>query len=436
MLELSSKLLVNSFFVLVFTLLYGKYVSKKLKIDIKVIFLIFLTILLITTMSFKINKLAELSFKYITLLFLFKILYKESFSKTIICTFLMYIMLIFGELLFSIIVVLILQIDQDFLKQTIEGYLFSNFLILFFMIILANNKKISKILNEIIDWYINKQVFYAAFLTTFGMIITCYLLYKNYLKIKSVSSFTLTSIFLFGILVFIVGFFKEKTNNSKLISEYDQLLDYVKTYEEVIEEKSKNQHEYNNQLILIREMLGTRNKKVKEYIDQILSIENEQSKGNWLNKIKNIPNGGLKGLIHYKIVEMEKKKIKLYIDINENVNNKKTNKYLRDNLNDISKIIGVYLDNAIEAALKSKEKYIIIEVECNKDKLNFSISNTYKGGINLSKIDNAGYSKKGKSRGYGLSLVHDIINRRNDVEQYREFNGIYFVQHVCLKYKK
>ena len=183
-------------------------------------------------------------------------------------------------------------------------------------------------------------------------------------------------------------------------------------------------------------MLGNRNKKVREYIDQILSIENEQSKGNWLNKIKNIPNGGLKGLIHYKIVEMEKKKIKLYIDINENVDNKKINKYLTDNLNDISKIIGVYLDNAREAALKSKEKYIIIEAECNKDKLNFSISNTYKGGINLSKIDNAGYSKKGKNRGYGLSLVHDIISKRDDVEQYREFNGIYFVQHICLKYKK
>ena len=213
-------------------------------------------------------------------------------------------------------------------------------------------------------------------------------------------------------------------------------MDYVKTYEEVIEEKSKNQHEYNNQLILIREMLGTRNKKVREYIDQLLSIENEQSKGNWLTKIKNIPNGGLKGLIHYKIVEMQKKKIKLYIDINENVNNKKTNKYLRDNLNDISKIIGVYLDNAREAALKSKEKYIIIEAECNKDNLDFSISNTYKEGINPNKIDNAGYSKKGKGRGYGLSLVRDIISKRDDVEQYREFNGIYFVQHICLKYKK
>ena len=108
-----------------------------------------------------------------------------------------------------------------------------------------------------------------------------------------------------------MGYLVERTNNTKLAMEYDQLLDYVKTYEEVIEEKSKNQHEYNNQLILIREMLGNRNKKVREYIDQILSIENEQSKDNWLNKIKNIPNGGLKGLIHYKIVEMQKKKIKL-----------------------------------------------------------------------------------------------------------------------------
>lgn len=436
MLELSSKLLVNSFFVSVFTFLYGNYISKKLKINVKTILLIFLTILLITTMSFRINKLAELSFKYITLLFLFKILYRESFSKTIICTFLMYIMLIFGELLFSIIIVLILRVDQEFLKKTILGYLLSNFIILFFMLILTNNKKIRKVLNEIIDWYINKEAFYTAFLTTLGMVITCFLLYKNYLKIKSFSSFALTSIFLFGILVFIVGFFKEKTDNAKLSSEYDQLLNYVKTYEEVIEEKSKAQHEYRNQLILIREMLGNRNRKTKDYIDQILAIENEQSKSNWLNKIKNIPNGGLKGLIHYKIVEMIKKDIKLYIDINENVNNKKTNKYLRDNLNDISKIIGVYLDNAREAALKSEEKYIIIETECNKDNLIFSISNTYKGGINLNKIDNAGYSKKGKDRGYGLSLVRDIISKRTDVEQYREFNGIYFVQHICLKYKK
>ena len=375
MLELSSWLVIGIIYNYFYCYIYSRFNNKeKFRLDGKKISIIIFVSLINSLALFYPSMIVKILFKYVWIVLMFKIIYKDSFSKCLITSFLIYVVLSISEMLFSIIFISILRTKIEFYKTSFTGIILSNFIIVL--------------------------------------------------------------LFFLGVVVFILGYLVERTNNAKLAMEYDQLLDYVKTYEEVIEEKSKNQHEYNNQLILIREMLGNRNKKVKEYIDQILSIENEQSKGNWLNKIKNIPNGGLKGLIHYKIVEMEKKKIKLYIDINENVNNKKTNKYLRDNLNDISKIIGVYLDNAREAALKSKEKYIIIEAECNKDKLNFSISNTYKGGINLSKIDNAGYSKKGKSRGYGLSLVHDIINRRNDVEQYREFNGIYFVQHVCLKYKK
>lgn len=375
MLELSSWFIIGIIYNYFYCYIYSRFNNKeKFRLDGKKISIIIFVSLINSLALFYPSMIVKILFKYVWIVLMFKIIYKDSFSKCLITSFLIYVVLSISEMLFSIIFISILRTKIEFYKTSFTGIILSNFIIVL--------------------------------------------------------------LFFLGVVVFILGYLVERTNNAKLAMEYDQLLDYVKTYEEVIEEKSKNQHEYNNQLILIREMLGNRNKKVKEYIDQILSIENEQSKGNWLNKIKNIPNGGLKGLIHYKIVEMEKKKIKLYIDINENVNNKKTNKYLRDNLNDISKIIGVYLDNAREAALKSKEKYIIIEAECNKDKLNFSISNTYKGGINLSKIDNAGYSKKGKSRGYGLSLVHDIINRRNDVEQYREFNGIYFVQHVCLKYKK
>lgn len=375
MLELSSWFIIGIIYNYFYCYIYSRFNNKeKFRLDGKKISIIIFVSLINSLALFYPSMIVKILFKYVWIVLMFKIIYKDSFSKCLITSFLIYVVLSISEMLFSLIFISILRTKIEFYKTSFTGIILSNFIIVL--------------------------------------------------------------LFFLGVVVFILGYLVERTNNAKLAMEYDQLLDYVKTYEEVIEEKSKNQHEYNNQLILIREMLGNRNKKVKEYIDQILSIENEQSKGNWLNKIKNIPNGGLKGLIHYKIVEMEKKKIKLYIDINENVNNKKTNKYLRDNLNDISKIIGVYLDNAREAALKSKEKYIIIEAECNKDKLNFSISNTYKGGINLSKIDNAGYSKKGKSRGYGLSLVHDIINRRNDVEQYREFNGIYFVQHVCLKYKK
>lgn len=437
MLELSSWFIIGIIYNYFYCYIYSRFNNKeKFRLDGKKISIIIFVSLINSLALFYPSMIVKILFKYVWIILMSKIIYKDSFSKCLITSFLIYVVLSISEMLFSIIFISILRTKIEFYKTSFTGIILSNFIIMIITFLLLLLSSINKLMYKIITLYSEKKYINTIFIILLAIITIYFFIYQSYMGYIFRDNFIIVLLFFLGVVVFILGYLVERTNNAKLAMEYDQLLDYVKTYEEVIEEKSKNQHEYNNQLILIREMLGNRNKKVKEYIDQILSIKNEQSKGNWLNKIKNIPNGGLKGLIHYKIVEMEKKKIKLYIDINENVNNKKTNKYLRDNLNDISKIIGVYLDNAREAALKSKEKYIIIEAECNKDKLNFSISNTYKGGINLSKIDNAGYSKKGKSRGYGLSLVHDIINRRNDVEQYREFNGIYFVQHVCLKYKK
>lgn len=437
MLELSSWFIIGIIYNYFYCYIYSRFNNKeKFKINkTNILICLLISFLYCLVLTFETKEIMVI-FKFILTMLLFKIVYNDNLSKLLINSFFIYVIFAIGEMFFAIIFVMLLNIDQTFVQTNFIGIIFANVSILVIVLILINFHFIEKNIVRIIEWYKNKKIVNNIILIFFGLIMMFFFIFYNYLKIESKEIFFINNAFFISGIIFIISFFKEKTDNARLSSEYDQLLDYVKTYEEVIEEKSKNQHEYNNQLILIREMLGNRNKKVREYIDQILSIENEQSKGNWLNKIKNIPNGGLKGLIHYKIVEMEKKKIKLYIDINENVDNKKINKYLTDNLNDISKIIGVYLDNAREAALKSKEKYIIIEAECNKDKLNFSISNTYKGGINLSKIDNAGYSKKGKNRGYGLSLVHDIISKRDDVEQYREFNGIYFVQHICLKYKK
>ena len=437
MLELSSWFIIGIIYNYFYCYIYSRFNNKeKFKINkTNILICLLISFLYCLVLTFETKEIMVI-FKFILTMLLFKIVYNDNLSKLLINSFFIYVIFAIGEMFFAIIFVMLLNIDQTFVQTNFIGIIFANVSILVIVLILINFHFIEKNIVRIIEWYKNKKIVNNIILIFFGLIMMFFFIFYNYLKIESKEIFFINNTFFISVIIFIISFFKEKTDNARLSSEYDQLLDYVKTYEEVIEEKSKNQHEYNNQLILIREMLGNRNKKVREYIDQILSIENEQSKSNWLNKIKNIPNGGLKGLIHYKIVEMQKKKIKLYIDINENVDNKKINKYLTDNLNDISKIIGVYLDNAREAALKSKEKYIIIEAECDKDKLNFSISNTYKGGINLSKIDNAGYSKKGKNRGYGLSLVHDIISKRDDVEQYREFNGIYFVQHICLKYKK
>ncbi len=208
-------------------------------------------------------------------------------------------------------------------------------------------------------------------------------------------------------------------------------MDYVKTYEVLLDEKSKKQHEYRNQLAVIRIM--AKNKRTREYIDELLDEENTENNLETINKLKYIPTGGLKGLIYYKIETMKKKNINIFVDVSSELDNHKLWKECDKNLQDISKVLGVYLDNAIEAAELSKEKYITFEAYLDEKSIVFKISNTYENKIDVGKIDKEGYSTKGKGKGYGLALVKDIISKNNSLTQKREMNGIYYVQSLYIK---
>ena len=48
-------------------------------------------------------------------------------------------------------------------------------------------------------------------------------------------------------------------------------------------------------------------------------------------------------------------------------------------------------------------------------------------------MDKAKYSTKGTGRGYGLSVVKDIIDKSSHIEQSREIRGMYFIQNLTIK---
>ena len=96
-------------------------------------------------------------------------------------------------------------------------------------------------------------------------------------------------------------------------------------------------------------------------------------------------------------------------------------------------ILGIYIDNAIQAAEESRRKSLSIEIYVMNDMLNFVISNTYKGSINLEKLGKKGYSTKGKNHGMGLYLAKKII-KQNDKFSYKPLiiNKL-FVQKLIYK---
>ena len=67
-----------------------------------------------------------------------------------------------------------------------------------------------------------------------------------------------------------------------------------------------------------------------------------------------------------------------------------------------------------------------IEIYKLKDKINFVISNTYKGKINLDKVNEKGYTTKGEGHGNGLYYAKKIIDRNPlFTSEQRLMNGFY-----------
>ena len=230
-----------------------------------------------------------------------------------------------------------------------------------------------------------------------------------------------------------INYFKEKSNNYRIINEYDLLLNYVKKYEIIIEEKSKSQHEFKNQLTLLKGLVSRSNKKAIKYINDLNDELTDNNDLELLKKLKYLPNGGLKGLIYYKIEEMYEKNINVFVDISKEFKNLDFNSKKEKDLKNISKVLGIYIDNAIDACIYSKEKYVIIEAYPESLEWVISISNTYTNKLDIAKIDQSGYSTKGEGRGYGLSLVKDILEHDDSLRHEHELNGIYFVQKLYIK---
>ncbi len=144
-----------------------------------------------------------------------------------------------------------------------------------------------------------------------------------------------------------------------------------------------------------------------------------------------INNPGIYNLLTTKYNEAEEKDIKVNItfllDLNE----------LHMKIYEFARILGILLDNSIEASSECEEK--ILNIVFRNDSKNhrniISIENTYKDtDVNIDEIFNKGFSGKENHTGLGLWEVRQILKKNNNVNLHTTKNDKYFIQQLEIYY--
>ena len=182
-------------------------------------------------------------------------------------------------------------------------------------------------------------------------------------------------------------------------------------------------------------MLKKTNKNVREYLDNLIN-DNRKEDNDLLLKTNSIPTGGLQGLIYQKLLDMKEKKIEYHLEISKNISKKRIENLDVKTNKDLCTIVGVFLDNAIQAVENINEKNIGIYLYQEDYVFVISISNNYKGRIDLQRMNEKGYTTKEEGHGYGLSLVKDILDKNKNFKNERAICGNVFIQKIKLNINK
>lgn len=389
------------------TIIFGKSKNTALKN----ILAILVCTTLITIIFINTNEILKTILMCTIFTMVFKIIFKSNISKSVLMSIIYIIILMLSDLLVLLFLIVILQMPKETIYTSFAGSVLGNVCtnIIMLLIIYLLRKPLKKLLGY--SFSTNKKIIIVSIVT---ITITVYFFFKIIAGYKVNNSVITYLMCMIAFITILLTLYREKIENESIIKKYDELLDVMKTYEVDIENQRTLIHENRNELMTIRSKAIDKNasKEFIEYMDSVIGDKVSTSISKY-SKFTHLPSNGLKGFFYYKSMEAERRGIK----VSANVSKKIENSFLKDldtkTYKDLARLIGVYLDNAIDASEKSEDKKLGIEIYLIKENIKIIITNTFSNDVDLSKIGKERYTTKGKNHGHGLLLVSSIIRNNN-----------------------
>lgn len=399
--------------------------SKKTKFT----YILFLSITSLIT-AFSIPELYNAFLNYFINFLFIKFLFKENLIKTIVLT-------IYPTILFAIISTLVLKpflIITALSYDNVEKipifkmlYLSILYSIIFFITLILKNIKVT--LHFVND--LNKKNRIIILLNTLLGFITLCIQLTITVFYTDVLPTTITILSFISLLAyFFISFFSlNKIMELQITTQnLESAENYNKTLSILYDNVKAFKHDFDNIIFTIGGFINTDDiNGLKNYYN---SLEKECQNINNISLLNPtlINNSGIYNLLTVKYQKAKEKNVDIQLEFFLDLQK------LHMPIYDFSRILGIFLDNAIEAAASSNEKIIkVIFRDSQKSNVQIiQIENSYTNkNVDTNKIFKKGVTEKEQHLGMGLWEVMQILKRNNNVNLITEKNDLYFKQ--CLE---
>lgn len=361
------------------------------------------------------------------------LIFNETLNRTVVSTITEQLLMFISEIIYAVCLINLLDVNGNSLISEYYGTLISVLFISAIAIILINVKIIKKFLVKIVN---GSNKLKSSYLTASALLL---ILIMNILLVTVYHDVNIETIILVNFVFIIMCaciLYKNLVDGSNIVKmqvENKALLNNLEEYEKMLDYQRVVNHENKNQLLIVRSLLKeNENSDALNYVNEVL----DDKKGDndvLFGRAKKNPSGGLQGIVYQKMLVMNDKNIKPILDVSNSVK-----KFKLENLDtklnyDICRIVGVFLDNSIEETEKLDEREIMLSMYEQNNDLVIEISNKFKNVPDLERLEEKGYSTKGKGHGYGLSLVNDIVNNNNQIINEKGITRNIFTQKLIIK---
>lgn len=363
-----------------------------------------------------------------------KYIYGINTLKAILTTVIGFVIIVFTEFMALSLAMLVLN---ENLQNIASGINLSIVTIIIQFIIIYFLMKITEIVRKKVNCtnikneYLNKKsIILFSVLVLFFIVPQLALYILNY-KTYPAYNIIINSLQIIVICAILFIFFKQCAEKEKTESDLNNTKIHNRTMIGMVDGVRTIKHDYNNIIQAMNGYIATKQyDKLQNHINMVMEECNLINNLSTIDpKIFNEP--AIYGIVGSKFFLAQEKDIPMELDVTTNI------KDISFDMPLLSRILGIFLDNAIEATSKTENSFIRLEMRFDKKKCAdiIRVYNTYdqKVQINLQDIYEKGFSTKKVKSGIGLWEVKKIVTKNKHSQVFATIEHGKFVQNLIIE---